>query len=905
MLDRRDNIERHHTNTCQWILELDEYQSWRNQPCGLLWIKGKPGAGKSTLMRFLHDVLEEIQDGSQGSIRLDFFFSARGTDLQRTPLGMFRALLNQIFDRDATIRPQVREIYEQRCRQFGFASGEHKLEWPQPVLEEILASAILASASNQHITVFVDALDEAGAQSAQQIAVYFHRLVDRAAGKMLPLQVCISCRHYPITEIAQAIEIIVEDHNEEDIATYIKDTLLHTDVGGYDPSRKMKNLLAEELTQHSNRVFQWAHLMIPLIKQKMLEGESFKDIHHWIQEVPVGLEDVYMYILSNVITASNRHQSFLIFQWLCLAQRPLSTTEMRYALATKNVQFESSRSEYERIHSFVESDERMERRIKALTGGLAEIVSDGDWSGTIQVVHQSVNDFLRVKGLAFLYHRFNASTASTGMSGDIVLLKCQATLYRSCLLHFATICSNGAMVGFDSDSEESWDKLGEDYPFLGYATINLFNHAEKAAHSRGDLLQNEIYILQEIMAVWVQIYRYICGSRGLAIGTTVLHMAAAANLVDVMKSVLLLDVEIQDKEGNTPLHFAARVGNITAGKILHERGADRETKNHQGTTPLIEAASCGKLEFVKWLLDEGVEAETAGARGGALHAAAKEGHNLIVEILLGAGADPNAQADIQGNALQAAAYNGHSKTIKILLDAGADPNAQGEYGDALQSAVLGAENIEIIKLLLNFGVDPNAQAGPLGNALQNAAYMGNTEAVKVLLNAGADPNTQENSLGNALQNAAFNGHDEIIKILLKAGANHNAQGGKYGTALQVAAYMGNTEAVQILLHAGADPNAQGGEYDTALQNAAYMGHSKTIKILLNTGTDINVEGKYGTALQAAVTQKHVKAVKLLLEAGAKPTSHALWAARQGGESEIIKMLFDDEWFKSRCIARKC
>ena len=53
------------------------------------------------------------------------------------------------------------------------------------MLEDLLASAILASANQQHVVVFVDALDEAGAQSAQQLAGYFHRLVDRAEKKKL------------------------------------------------------------------------------------------------------------------------------------------------------------------------------------------------------------------------------------------------------------------------------------------------------------------------------------------------------------------------------------------------------------------------------------------------------------------------------------------------------------------------------------------------------------------------------------------------------------------------------------------------------------------------------------------------------------------------------------------------
>ncbi|KAJ5134428.1 hypothetical protein N7526_005793 [Penicillium atrosanguineum] len=228
MLDRRDNIEPCHPNTCQWILELENYKSWKSQSRGLLWIKGKPGAGKSTLMLFLHDKLKIPQDGDHG-IRLDFFFTARGTEMQRTPLGMLRSLLNQIFDRDTTVRAQVREAYEQRCRQFGY--GDRLWEWPRVVLEELLANTILASASRQHIVIFVDALDEAGAESAQQLAAYFHRLIYRAEKRDVAVRICISCRHYPIVESARAREIYVEDHNHDDIATYIKGIFPDAEVG--------------------------------------------------------------------------------------------------------------------------------------------------------------------------------------------------------------------------------------------------------------------------------------------------------------------------------------------------------------------------------------------------------------------------------------------------------------------------------------------------------------------------------------------------------------------------------------------------------------------------------------------------------------------------------------------------
>ncbi|CAI7639135.1 unnamed protein product [Penicillium pancosmium] len=325
MRDRRDNIEPRHINTCQWILKLEKYQSWKSQSRGLLWVKGKPGAGKSTLMAFLHDKLE--QDGGQG-IRLDFFFTARGTELQHSPLGMFRSLLSQIFNRDTTLRPKLCEIDEQRSEQFG---GD-KWEWPRVVLEKLLTHAILESASRQHVTIFVDALDEAGSESAQQLAAYFHRLIDRA-GKA-SLHVCISCRHYPIVRSNRAIEVHMEDRNHDDIAAYIRDTLTDTDVGvSFSEDSEMDQSLVKQLIQQANGSFQWAHIIIPPTERKILEGESFDEIDRWLQEAPYDLEETYTYILRNVIEARNREQSLLLFQWVCLAEGPLTLTETRYALA--------------------------------------------------------------------------------------------------------------------------------------------------------------------------------------------------------------------------------------------------------------------------------------------------------------------------------------------------------------------------------------------------------------------------------------------------------------------------------------------------------------------------------------------------------------------------------------------
>ena len=56
----------------------------------------------------------------------------------------------------------------------------------------------------------------------------------------------------------------------------------------------------------------------------------------------------------------------------------------------------------------------------------------------------------------------------------------------------------------------------------------------------------------------------------------------------------------------------------------------------------------------------------------------------MVQVLIDAGADVNAQGGLHDNALQAASVRGHEKVVQVLIDAGADVNAQGgDYSNAL------------------------------------------------------------------------------------------------------------------------------------------------------------------------------------------------------------------------------
>ncbi|KAI9764205.1 MAG: hypothetical protein M1840_008595 [Geoglossum simile] len=100
--DRRHDIALAHQDTCDWLFKTEQFQQWRDRynlltHNGVLWIKGKPGAGKLTLMKH---ILSHCQKAFTNHVIGAYFFNARGSKLGKTPLGMFRSLLYQLLEKD-------------------------------------------------------------------------------------------------------------------------------------------------------------------------------------------------------------------------------------------------------------------------------------------------------------------------------------------------------------------------------------------------------------------------------------------------------------------------------------------------------------------------------------------------------------------------------------------------------------------------------------------------------------------------------------------------------------------------------------------------------------------------------------------------------------------------------------
>ncbi len=134
------------------------------------------------------------------------------------------------------------------------------------------------------------------------------------------------------------------------------------------------------------------------------------------------------------------------------------------------------------------------------------------------------------------------------------------------------------------------------------------------------------------------------------------------------RSIQDTDVNLADKDGRTPLMFAARDGDLPAVQALLSKGAHINATDNNGWTPLMCAARQGQLTTVQALLSApGININVRTNTGAtALHIAAFRGKDEIVKALIQKNADVNIANNNGQTPLMYAAEQGHLTTMQAL-----------------------------------------------------------------------------------------------------------------------------------------------------------------------------------------------------------------------------------------------
>ncbi len=132
-------------------------------------------------------------------------------------------------------------------------------------------------------------------------------------------------------------------------------------------------------------------------------------------------------------------------------------------------------------------------------------------------------------------------------------------------------------------------------------------------------------------------------------------------------------VDSTDRNGRTPLRWAAFRGHTEIVRLLLERGANVNAQDRWGVSVLMAAADKGRTDAARALLDHGAKVNLRSGSGetALIHAVGTEQAPAIVAMLLAHGADVNARGRNGYTARDLAAIIGQTEIVTLLQKAGA------------------------------------------------------------------------------------------------------------------------------------------------------------------------------------------------------------------------------------------
>ena len=280
---RQADIDPAYAETCQWIFEEERFLRWRDPAFrssnhGVLWIKGKPGSGKSTMMKCIFEYLERSPDCTV----VAFFFNARGNALEYSVEGCYRSLLLQILERIPRLRTSL------QITRFP-TEGQH---WEAAVVRAHLREAVL-HLQGQPLVLMIDALDECEPQEIRTLVYFLNSLAASTGPDSVSFNICLASRHYPNVSIRLCENFILETHDAhtQDIYKYVQENL-HVELETH------RHALLEPIMQRSWGVFMWIVLVIRRLNERFEEGATLQRLLSEVYALPGDLDALIQKISS-------------------------------------------------------------------------------------------------------------------------------------------------------------------------------------------------------------------------------------------------------------------------------------------------------------------------------------------------------------------------------------------------------------------------------------------------------------------------------------------------------------------------------------------------------------------------------------------------------------------------------
>lgn len=404
---RYDAIQDAHIRTFQWVFGSphDQLLHWLRSGTGIFWVSGKPGSGKSTLMKFIVDESRTRQAlaiwaGRRTCITASHFFWISGTTVQMSQEGLFRSLLYEIL----RARPQMVEALcpslWKEAANINVSEKDFDQIWSRRSLRDTISRLKAYRDDDTVFCFFIDGLDEYKGDHLDMV-----RTLEELA-RSGSIKVCVSSRSWNVFADAfgkdHTRKISVQDLTHEDHVAFVQDRLREHHLWTELTAMARQQILGEIL-EKAEGVFLWTHLIVTKLREGLSNGDTFGVLQQRVRSFPPDIEDLFSRMMDSIDPHYLPHTA-RVFQVALHAFKPLPT--LLYTFLDDEAEDERySLHLARRSLSGEELERRIEKvpqRLEARCKGLLEVViskiplyGEECLRPRVEFVHRSAKDFLQ------------------------------------------------------------------------------------------------------------------------------------------------------------------------------------------------------------------------------------------------------------------------------------------------------------------------------------------------------------------------------------------------------------------------------------------------------------------------------------------------------------------------------
>ena len=444
--DRQEKVAQSYGETFKWVLNPaspTKFEDWLRNKNGIYWITGKPGSGKSTLMKYLinHPDTAAITSewaGVNKPVIASFFFWNAGTAVQKSQEGLFRSLLYEILRQCPDMIPTVCASKAETFRPY----VKELVPWTQQELWNAIRQLQKFSGSSVRFCIFIDGLDEYDGEPDHLVEVL------ESLRTWQDIKLCVSSR--PWNEFIDAFgrpddaALAMENLTQEDIRLYVRETLEESLLFRRLQERDIRSQsLVQEIVEKARGVFLWVVLVVRSLLTGLRNEDRVLDLQSRLRNFPETLEKYFSHMFVSVEPIYREHtaQTFAIAleaaEPLPLLTYSLLDEEDLDALLKSTGQEMTCASLEERCNI-------MRRRLNGRYKGLLEVVGSGlsrhEWKSlNVDFLHRTVYDFLRTKDMQNLFE----GNLSLGFEPKVLL--CKALFAQMKLIELSKAAQSGEL----------------------------------------------------------------------------------------------------------------------------------------------------------------------------------------------------------------------------------------------------------------------------------------------------------------------------------------------------------------------------------------------------------------------------------------------------------------------------